>query len=194
MHSPHGHGCSGITKDGVFTQTYGVGNGHPYLIAGRESSVQRRGLAACRVHPSLSFATMSATVTATETANQNASGTISVQAEEDYKYKHLLPTFPKDEHYPPLTPFDHVDPGSRALSHPNPRSFLANAQVKQLTPPLGEEVRGVNLAKLSDYEKDQLALEVRSSLSGRSLGLADYVTSSGRSPQGCRVPRPEGLH
>ena len=43
--------------------------------------------------------------------------------EESYKYAHLLPTFP-DEHFPPLEPFEHVDPAHRALTHPNPRSFL----------------------------------------------------------------------
>ncbi|KAH9919111.1 alpha-ketoglutarate-dependent sulfonate dioxygenase [Fomitopsis serialis] len=64
-------------------------------------------------------------------------------------------------HYPPLTPFDHIDPGSRALSHPNPRSFLDHAtSITQLTPHLGEEVRGVSLAALDSDGRDQLALEV----------------------------------
>lgn len=107
--------------------------------------------------------TMSATVTTTQStsATTPATGTISVQAGEQYKYSRLLPAFPKDEHYPPLTPFEHVDPGQRALNLANPRAFLSNAKVTQLTPPIGEEVRGVNLATLSDSEKDQLALEVR---------------------------------
>ena len=82
--------------------------------------------------------------------------------EGEYKYAHLLPVFPKDEHYPPLTPFEHVDPGLRALSHPNPRSFLDNAtSVIEITPRLGTEVRGVNLATLDNDGRDQLALEVR---------------------------------
>ncbi|TBU34910.1 hypothetical protein BD311DRAFT_745194 [Dichomitus squalens] len=81
--------------------------------------------------------------------------------EEEYKYAHLLPVFPKDEHYPPLTPFEHVDPGFRALNHPNPRSFLDNAtSVIEITPRLGSEVRGVNLAELDNDGRDQLALEV----------------------------------
>lgn len=109
---------------------------------------------------------MSATITATEAASKAAdTGAISVLADEKYKYAHLLPAFPHDEHYPPLTPFEHVDPGFRALSHPNPRAFLVNAKVSQLTPPIGEEVRGVNLATLTNDEKDELALEVRISLS-----------------------------
>ncbi|CCM00337.1 uncharacterized protein FIBRA_02367 [Fibroporia radiculosa] len=80
---------------------------------------------------------------------------------DPYRYAHLLPVFPQDEHYPPLTPFDHVDPASRALNHPNPRSFLDNStSIVQLTPHLGEEVRGVNLATLDSDGRDQLALEV----------------------------------
>lgn len=105
---------------------------------------------------------MSSTVTATQTAPSSATpGSIALQVEEQYKYTHLLPVFPKDEHYDPLVPFDHVDPGARALKHPNPRSFLANAtKVTKLTPTIGEEVRGVNLATLDNDSKDQLALEV----------------------------------
>ena len=87
--------------------------------------------------------------------------------EEEYKYAHLLPVFPKDEHYPPLTPFEHVDPGLRALSHPNPRSFLDNAtSVIDITPRLGSEIRGVSLAALDNAGRDQLALEVRHGRSG----------------------------
>ncbi|EKM60786.1 uncharacterized protein PHACADRAFT_246914 [Phanerochaete carnosa HHB-10118-sp] len=102
--------------------------------------------------------------TSTVTAHET-SGSIKVKAEEkqeqtEYKYAHLLPTFPKDEHYPPLEPFEHVDPGHRALQHPNPRQFLENAKVSQLTPPAGEEIRGVNLATLTNDERDELALEV----------------------------------
>ncbi|KAG6891056.1 hypothetical protein C0995_014145 [Termitomyces sp. Mi166 len=79
--------------------------------------------------------------------------------EEPYRYAHLLPYFSQD-HYPPLTPFEHIDPGHRALSHSNPRAFLDNATVTELTPNLGTEVHGVNLATLSDEGRDQLALEV----------------------------------
>lgn len=82
------------------------------------------------------------------------------QANSDYKYARLLPVFPKDEHYDPLVPFEHVDPAFRALSHPNPRSFLDNAQVSLLTPRLGSEVRGISLAQLDNAGRDQLALEV----------------------------------
>ena len=78
-----------------------------------------------------------------------------------YRYAHLLPHFSADR-YPPLTPFQHVDPGLRALSHHNPRAFLDNAtSVRELTPYLGTEVTGVNLAELDSTARDQLALEVQ---------------------------------
>ncbi len=82
--------------------------------------------------------------------------------QEPYRYAHLLPAFPRDEHYPPLTPFDHIDPAARALSHPNPLSFLENAtNTVELTPNLGTEIHGVSLAQLDSDGRDQLALLVR---------------------------------
>ncbi|KAF5312610.1 hypothetical protein D9619_003470 [Psilocybe cf. subviscida] len=79
---------------------------------------------------------------------------------EEYKYAHLMPVFSQDR-YPPLTPFEHVDPGHRALSHLNPRAFLDGAtNIDELTPHLGTEVTGVNLAELDSTGRDQLALEV----------------------------------
>ncbi|KAJ2989829.1 hypothetical protein NUW54_g8661 [Trametes sanguinea] len=97
----------------------------------------------------------------TLTLQNKSDNSEATKQEEPYKYAHLLPVFPKDEHYPPLTPFEHTDPGLRALSHPNPRAFLDNAtSVIDLTPRLGSEIRGVNLAELDSTGRDQLALEV----------------------------------
>lgn len=82
--------------------------------------------------------------------------------EENYKYAHLLPVF-SDKKYPPLEPFEHVDPGHRALSHPDPRSFLKNAtRITDIQPVLGTEIVGVNLTDLDSDGRDQLALFVRS--------------------------------
>lgn len=90
--------------------------------------------------------------------------------EEPYSYEHLKPLFLKDT-YPPLEPFDHVDPGHRALKHANPRSFLANAtKVVDLTPVLGTEVEGVNLVQLDSDGRDQLALEA-----DRFMFLSEYL-------------------
>ena len=80
--------------------------------------------------------------------------------EREYRYAHLLPHFSEDR-YPPLEPYEHIDPGHRALQHPNPRSFLDAAErVIEITPQLGTEVRGINLAGLDSDGRDQLALEV----------------------------------
>lgn len=81
-----------------------------------------------------------------------------------YIFEHLLPHFSQDN-YLPLTAYNHVDPGLRALSHSDPRAFLDSAtKVIDLTPKLGTEIDGINLARLDDTQKDQLALEVRSSV------------------------------
>ena len=56
--------------------------------------------------------------------------------------------------------FDHVDPGSRALTHEDPNAFLANAVVSDMTPRFGSEIHGVNLATLNAEGRDQLALYV----------------------------------
>lgn len=90
---------------------------------------------------------------------QSPNGT-DAQAAEEYRYAHLLPHFSADR-YPPLTPFDHVDPGLRALNLPNPRAFLDQASsVSEVTPNIGTEVTGVNLATLDASGRDQVALEV----------------------------------
>jgi len=84
----------------------------------------------------------------------------NIEEDPNYKYKHLLPVYLPTS-YPPLVPFEHTDPGSRALSHKNPRAFLANAtRLVNLTPQIGTEVDGVQLQGLSDEAKDQLALFV----------------------------------
>ncbi|OCF34185.1 hypothetical protein I316_04135 [Kwoniella heveanensis BCC8398] len=78
----------------------------------------------------------------------------------DYKYKRFLPTFDRETKYPPLEPFEHKDPGLAALKDPNPRAFLKGAVVNELTPKFGSEIEGVQLSKLDDRAKSQLALYV----------------------------------
>jgi len=63
--------------------------------------------------------------------------------------------------YPPLEPFEHVDPGHRALKHENPVSFLNKATfVQEITPVIGTEVHGVDLLDLNSDERYQVALAV----------------------------------
>ncbi|KIY50634.1 TauD-domain-containing protein [Fistulina hepatica ATCC 64428] len=84
----------------------------------------------------------------------------SPPVDEPYRYEHLIPSFP-DKRYPDLQPFEHEDPGHRALKHENPRAFLDTAtSVVELTPALGTEVHGLDLTSLNNDAKDELALEV----------------------------------
>ncbi|KAF9229622.1 alpha-ketoglutarate-dependent sulfonate dioxygenase [Gyrodon lividus] len=101
------------------------------------------------------------TITQSTTLTLRAADRSTEEAtEETYKYAHLLPDFSQDK-YPPLTPFEHVDPGLRALNHADPRAFLKDAtSVIQLTPNLGTEIRGIRLTALDSDGRDQLALEV----------------------------------
>ncbi|KAL1719453.1 hypothetical protein EV715DRAFT_272624 [Schizophyllum commune] len=120
---------------------------------------------------------MSTTATVTEAApapspvlklNSSAANeqTSSSPATQPYRYNH----------YPPLEPFEHVDPGHRALarereaiangtiaegSTPLP-SFLRspNVTLSEITPNLGVEVSGVSLSQLDDAARDDLALLV----------------------------------
>ncbi|KAI5124407.1 hypothetical protein M0805_008291 [Coniferiporia weirii] len=103
----------------------------------------------------------------------------SAQSDEPYRYAALLPVF-SNERYPPLEPFEHIDPGHRALSHPNPRSFLDSAtSVHELTPYLGTEVHGVNLATLTSDERDQVALEVARRGLVVFRGQEDFINRGG---------------
>jgi sulfonate dioxygenase len=89
------------------------------------------------------------------------SHTNGVSVDAIYKYAHLLPSV-SSEQYPPLQPFEHSDPGHRALSHPEPRSFLRNAnRVTDIQPVLGTEIEGIKLTDLDNDGRDQLALFVR---------------------------------
>ncbi|KAJ3795644.1 TauD-domain-containing protein [Lentinula aff. detonsa] len=82
---------------------------------------------------------------------------------ESYPYSELLPkVFPKAQNIgEPLEDFVHIDPGMRALSHPDPSTVASGSEkLEHFCPTIGTEVEGVNLAKLAPEERDELALEV----------------------------------
>jgi sulfonate dioxygenase len=64
------------------------------------------------------------------------------------------------DRYPPWTPFEHYEHGKDA--DPSFKDLLPadKAQVTEITPYIGSEVRGVQLSQLTDAGKDQLALFV----------------------------------
>ncbi|KAH7117089.1 hypothetical protein B0J11DRAFT_469546 [Dendryphion nanum] len=71
------------------------------------------------------------------------------------RYPNYLPTWDTEKKYAPLEPFEHYDHGKDAdTSFPN---LLNNANVANLTANIGAEVRGVQLSKLTDKGKDELA-------------------------------------
>lgn len=137
---------------------------------------------------------MSQTVTETQAAPPATlilRSPVEDKPRDDYRYANLLPVF-SPETYPPLAPFTHSDPGLRALDHPNPRAFLDNAtSVVELTPRLGTEVHGVNLATLDANARDELALLV-----GHCIFVVHsiYNRRTGRSPRIGGFQEPDGLH
>jgi taurine dioxygenase/sulfonate dioxygenase len=75
------------------------------------------------------------------------------------KYPHYLPVYNYDEKYPPLQPFEHVEHAIGA--DPTFKDLLPEGtKVTKLTPATGSEVSGVQLSKLSEAGKAQLALFV----------------------------------
>ncbi|KAF3052731.1 hypothetical protein E8E11_010246 [Didymella keratinophila] len=74
------------------------------------------------------------------------------------KYPNYLPVWDFEKKYPPLEPFEHYEHGKDAdASFSN---LLKDAKVADLTANIGAEVRGVQLSKLTDAGKDELALFV----------------------------------
>lgn len=72
-------------------------------------------------------------------------------------YPHYLPYW-DDTKYAPYEPFEPVEPGKNA--DPTFPNLLAGAEVKELTANIGAEVTGIQLSKLNNAGKDELALFV----------------------------------
>jgi len=78
--------------------------------------------------------------------------------DDSYRYAAYKPSFPKIS-WPPLEPVQVRDRGHDA--DPEKKElFAAASKVINLTPALGTELRGISLSKLTDRQKDELALLV----------------------------------
>ena len=82
-------------------------------------------------------------------------GRTVVEDHEFYEYTDLLPTFP-DLAWEPLTEVPYHDKGLQG--HSKFQNLLADAtDVFDYNPKIGTEIHGVNLARLSDAQKNDLA-------------------------------------
>ena len=82
-------------------------------------------------------------------------GRSNIEDHSDYEYDDLRPIFPK-VHWEPLTEVPYHDRGLQG--DPQFRNLLADAtDIFDYNPKIGTEVHGVNLAKLTNTQKDDLA-------------------------------------
>ncbi|KAI1435396.1 hypothetical protein GGR50DRAFT_694258 [Xylaria sp. CBS 124048] len=79
-----------------------------------------------------------------------------VEGFEAAHYPHYLPKWDHNQKFPPLEPFEHYEHGKDADTS-FPELLPAHAEVINLTPTIGSEVRGIQISALSDAGKDQLA-------------------------------------
>ena len=73
------------------------------------------------------------------------------------QYAKYLPTWDHSQKYPPLKPFEFVEHGINADSK-FPELLHGGVERDDITPTIGTSLKGVQLSKLSDAGKDQLAL------------------------------------
>ena len=82
-------------------------------------------------------------------------GRTDVEKHEEYEHDDLRPRFP-DVHWDPLTEVPYYDKG--LLGHPQYHDLLSSAtDIFDHNPKIGTEIRGINLARLSDAQKNDLA-------------------------------------
>ncbi|KAJ9243320.1 alpha-ketoglutarate-dependent taurine dioxygenase [Paecilomyces variotii] len=86
---------------------------------------------------------------------QYTPGRTPVEKHDNYAHEDLLPSFP-DLHWEPLGEIPYTDKG--LLGDPSFSNLLSSAtDIFDYTPKLGTEVHGVNLARLTDAQKNDLA-------------------------------------
>ena len=82
-------------------------------------------------------------------------GRSNIEDDSDYEHDNLRPIFPK-VHWEPLTEVPYHDRGLQG--DPQFRNLLADAtDIFDYNPKIGTEIHGVNLARLTNAQKDDLA-------------------------------------
>ena len=82
-------------------------------------------------------------------------GRTTVEVHDEYEYGDLRPIFP-DVHWEPLTEIPYNERGTQG--DPQYANLLSDAiDVFDYNPKIGTEIHGINLAKLTDAQKDDLA-------------------------------------
>jgi sulfonate dioxygenase len=69
-----------------------------------------------------------------------------------------LPVYDNETTFPPIKPFDFADRGLLADKAKKNLLHDPKAKVTELTPRVGTEIRGLQLSKLTDAQKNELAL------------------------------------
>ncbi|EED14348.1 alpha-ketoglutarate-dependent taurine dioxygenase [Talaromyces stipitatus ATCC 10500] len=82
---------------------------------------------------------------------------VSDDTKKNVKYSHYLPTWDK-VWFDPLPSFEYQDPALRVKDKSKPNLLSSTAKVSHIQPCIGSIVEGVQLNKLSDAAKDELAL------------------------------------
>ena len=101
------------------------------------------------------------TETATEVAGANTIKLTSAfddKTHSEYKYNAYLPVYDETTTFPATEEFDVSDRGFEADQKKPNLLENADAQVTLLTPRIGTEIRGLQLSKLSNEQKNELAL------------------------------------
>ncbi len=82
-------------------------------------------------------------------------GRTTRETHDDYEYDNLRPAFP-DVHWEPLVEIPYYDRGTKG--DPQFANLLSDAtDIFDYNPKIGTEIHGINLAKLTDAQKDDLA-------------------------------------
>ncbi|KAK4897732.1 hypothetical protein LTR27_004504 [Elasticomyces elasticus] len=104
------------------------------------------------------MSTTTETHTGSTTTSIQLKGAYDEKAHSEYKYAAYLPVYDETTTFPPTKPFDFSDRGLLADKAKPNLLGAPNALVTKLTPRIGTEIRGLQLSKLGDEQKNELAL------------------------------------